>query len=83
MKYVIVPIVKTVGLILMLLGMYPVMYLVAIFWALWHWNLKKFDEIVEGDFQGPPDFVFKDEKYHTYTTIWDWYLDRKTWHTKE
>lgn len=83
MKYILVPIFKTIALIFILLTLYPLLILGFSLWALWQWDVKHFKELKEMEFTSGPTYVFEGETYYIYKTVWDWYFDRKTWRTKE
>lgn len=84
MKYIIVPIYKTVGLIFFLFVMYPLVYGIGFIWVLWHFDIKRMKDVLDGDFSNKDGrWKHTGEKYYAYKTVWDWYLDRKDWRTRQ
>lgn len=85
MKYIIIPILKTLVFLFVVLICYPMMASLTLLICLWEWSWKPCKEALNMPFSSTKGIVdngetgISIETISYYKTVWDWYRGRKTY----
>jgi hypothetical protein len=79
MKYIVIPIFKIIGLIVIYTIYYPIMYIYLLSIVLWEWDFSYFKEKLEEPFFSSTSMPTFDniQNYYIYDTPLDWYSGNK------
>lgn len=84
MKYIIIPIFKTLVLLFVVLICYPIFAGLTSIACLWEWSWKPYRDALDMPFSSTESVVSKGdnnisiETISCYKTVWDWYVGKKT-----
>lgn len=79
MKYIIIPILKTIGLLFIVLYAYPVAYCFSLIACAWCGNWKPIITLHHLPFSSSSAHFSPGNPVFYYRTVWHWYIGRKTY----